>query len=170
MDTIVTFTSRTLDEILASGGSQAWRLSPIAAREASYLVCARNKNSDWSEGPEPHASAFLIGRVSGITAAPENPSRWMVQISEWAPLDIPNLWTFGRNPIHYTTLVDLMIDAAKLPFAPLPEIEDDRPTRPTRAADAVTGASKPLTIAEAKRGLAATFGVGEDAIEITIRG
>ena len=32
------------------------------------------------------------------------------------------------------------------------------------------GAEQPLTIAEAKKGLAQTFGVSPDAIEITIRG
>jgi hypothetical protein len=168
-DTIVTFTSRTADEIVESGGSQAWRLKPVHARQASFLVCARNKKSDWSKGPEPHGSGFLVGRISGIVPAPKNPKRWMIQMSDWARIDVPDLWKFGRNPVHYGDIADLGIDPEALDFESVekqaPAAGIDTPNTDDR------GATPPKSsVPEAMRGLAAELGVSVDAIEITIRG
>jgi hypothetical protein len=166
-DTIVTFTSRTAEEIVATGGSQAWRLKPVHARKASFLVCARNKNSDWSEGPEPHGSGFLVGHISGVVPAPDRPERWMIQISDWARIDVPDLWEFGRNPVHYGDIADLGIDPDALDFEP---VQKQPPCIGSPSADA-RGATRPTSfLPEAMRGLAAELGVSIDAIEITIRG
>jgi hypothetical protein len=164
-DTIVTFTSRTVEEIVASGGSQAWRLNTVHAREASFLVCARNKNSDWSEGPESHGSGFLVAHVRGIVPAPKNPKRSMIQISDWARIDVPDLWKFGRNPVHYGNIADLGIDPDALDFQPI-----EKQTAIGSLNTDVRGAIRPISMLEAKRGLAATLGVSVDTIEITIRG
>ena len=75
-------------------------------------------------------------------------------------------------PVRYLEVSELGIDPATLTFEPIPP-------RGAEAEPAVIGAPNgehrhaaviPLSIAEAKRALAATFGVGVDAIEITIRG
>jgi hypothetical protein len=154
-----------VDEILATGGSQAWRLSPITAKEATYLICTKNKRHPESEGPEPHGAGFLIGRISGIVPAPDEPDRFLVQIDQWAPLDMPDLWTFGRNPIHYTDLSDLGIDPDSIDFQPVPARKPQK-----TEIGSLPNIARGLTIAEAKQGLAATFGVPVDAIEIVVRG
>lgn len=165
-DTIVCFTSRSVEEMLATGGSQAWRLRPAHARQAQYLVCARNRNSDWSEGPEAHLSGFLIGRVTGIVPAPEDSSRYLIQIGEWARIDRPGLWTFGRNPVRYANIAELGIDPESIEFEPLEAVAVPREIRHSRR----DASFRPLTIMEAKEGLAASLGVDVNAIEITIRG
>jgi hypothetical protein len=61
----------------------------------------------------------------------------------------------------------LNIDPAKAKFQPVPH--DDAVSAPLPSASASAPAGM-LTIAEAKKALAATFGVKPDAVEITIRG
>src|SRR5438045_111013 len=100
-DTIIVLTRKTLDEIVATGGSQYWRLQPVNAKKMKYLVCARNLKG--SEGQEPHGAGFLIGRISGVVATSEK-GRYLIQFKEWAKIDRPDLWTFGRNPVHYLDL------------------------------------------------------------------
>jgi hypothetical protein len=162
-DTIVTFTSRSLEEILETGGSQEWKLSRKNARNATYLVCARNRHGSLGDGPEPHKSGFLVGKISGLAPGAIHPERFLVQISEWAPIEVPDLWDFGRNPVHYADVEDLGIDLESLDWQQMPE----RSTPEARPA--IVAPVKRLTIEQAKRGLAATFGVAVDAIEITIR-
>jgi hypothetical protein len=59
--------------------------------------------------------------------------------------------------VRYGALSELGIDEAELHFVPMPEPE------------IVEEKVKPLTIREAKAGLAAMFGVTTSDIEITIR-
>jgi hypothetical protein len=51
------------------------RCSPRAEREhirrCRWLVAARNRHSDWSQGQEEHGAAFLVAYVTGIKAAPK---------------------------------------------------------------------------------------------------
>ena len=78
---------------------------------------------------------------------------------------------YDKEATSPVTLVGAGIGLAHPPIAKVPlsgqameaEAVDSKPALPV-AVDA------PLTIAEAKRGLARSFGVSEDAIEITIRG
>ena len=86
-DTIVTFTSRSLEEILETGGSQKWKLRESRARYAKYLVCARHKYGEYGGGPEEHKTGFLLGKISGIVPAESDPSRYLVQINKWAEID-----------------------------------------------------------------------------------
>jgi hypothetical protein len=166
-DVIVVFTGKSVERILREGGSQSWTLNPYHAKRCEYLVCCRS-GVDWVEGPEPKGSAFLLGRVSGVEEStdPHSPGRWLVKISDFAGVDIPDLWQRigGRNPVRYTTLEDLGIDPTAVTFQPVP------PQRQANGVAPVSGSVRPLTIAEAKRGLAETFGVSEEAVEITIHG
>jgi hypothetical protein len=163
---LVVFTSRSISELERTGGSQAWRLRPANAKAASYLVCARNRKSDRNQGTEEHGEGFLVARITGIVPAPEDEARrFMVTFDEWAPIKLPGLWQFGRNPVHYANLDELGIDKTKLRFRPRKKSHPAQPNAADRSS-----AKRPLTIEQAKRGLAATFGVNVDAIEITIRG
>jgi hypothetical protein len=162
---LVVFTSRSIAELEHTGGSQAWRLRPANAKAATYLVCARNRKSDRNEGTEEHGEGFLVARITGIVPAPEDEARrFMVTFDEWAPIKVPDLWQFGRNPVHYADLDELSIDESKLRFKQRSTVHRRQP------AERSSGKGGPLTIEQAKRGLAATFGVSVDAIEITIRG
>ena len=170
-DTIIVFTSRSIKQILETGGSQAWRLRPANANAATYLVCTRNRKSDRNEGTEEHGAGFLVARISGIEPAPDDATRYMIAFEEWAQIDVPELWQFGRNPIHYANLGELGIDVAAIEFKP----RGIQTSAAQRKCVGVVGKShskavSTLSIAEAKRGLAVTFGVGVDAVEITIRG
>ncbi len=169
---VVTFTARNQQWVLDDEGSQAWRLNAGRAREAEYLVCTQNCHNSYGFGDPtaPHGAAFLVGRISDVVPSPERPDRWLIKISEYATCNIPDVW--GKNgqlryPVWYTTIEELGIDLSTLSFRPLPP-SGGGATMPQDAPEAPpTGGA--LTIAEAKRGLALTLGVPEEAIEITIR-
>ena len=93
-------------------------------------------------------------------------SRYLIQFNEYARVNIPEIWKGDRNPVKYATLEELGIDPSMLKWEPMPPAPESIPdVIPVRAANA--GA---LTMAQAKNGLALTFGVPPEAIEITIRG
>jgi hypothetical protein len=170
-DTIVVFTARSMDRILREGGSQAWVLNAVNARQCSWLVCTQNRHNpdqEFSDATEAHGSAFLIGKISGVVRAPDKSAgdRWMVTLSEYARINLPEVWDHRRNPVRYTTLEELGINLNEIQFVPMPEVADAPPSQAPRP----NGAATALTIAEAKKVLALTFGVKPEAIEITIRG
>jgi len=168
----IVFTAKSVERILREGGTSAWRLDRNNARRCEYAVCTRNAHADWVEGTEPHHSAFLIGKIRDVvpsTPSPENTeslkNRYLIQFSEFARVNIADVWKGDRNPIKYATLAELGIDASRLKWEKMPA-----PDTSTIAAPTTRTGPVPLTMAEAKRGLALTFGVVPEAIEITIRG
>ncbi|MDG3015823.1 hypothetical protein [Speluncibacter jeojiensis] len=164
-DTVVVFTAKSPATILREGGSQAWKLDPTRAKKCTWLVCTQNAHNveDYADGNEPHGSAFLIGRISRISPATEVgvEGRWKVEFSEYARIASPNVWGGDRNPVRYTSLDALGLDLDGVDFQ---KVDRDSAVKPTPAVSAG------LTIAQAKAGLAATYGVSVDAIEIVIRG
>lgn len=170
-DTIVVFTARSPHSIINDVGSQGWILNPARAKQCTWLVCTQNRhNSDYefSDATEPHGTAFLLGKISGVRKKEDrNDERWLIMISEYANINIPDAWDHGRNPVRYTSLEKLGINLDEIQFQPMPETDMVSPPQVTQ----LPGASVPrLTIAEAKKALAATFGVKPEDIEITIRG
>lgn len=170
---VVVFTAKTVEQLLAVGGSASWKLNRSRVLESEFLVCARNRHTNWGQpSSEAHCSGFLLGRISGVVPAPEK-DRWLIQISEYALVAVPEIWKGWRYPVRYMALEQLGIDASKLVFKPMPEM-DERAVDLEAAASAEDGGDEDenpgLTIAEAKDGLAKTFGVAPEAIEITIRG
>jgi hypothetical protein len=156
---------------VSEGGSQAWILKPVRAKQCRWLVCTQNQhnpNHDFSDATRPHRSAFLLGKIAGIVPTPEDESgdRWMVRISEYAFIDRPNVWDGGRNPVRYTSLMDLGIDLDGLEFKPI-----RASTQAPRTIGSVSERNHdPLTMSAAKQRLAATYDVRPEAIEIVIRG
>lgn len=174
-DTLVVFTARSPDRIVREGGSQGWVLNAVRAKQCTWLVCTQNRHNadhEFSDATEPHGSAFLLGKVSGIRRSAEEDKdgkeRWLVTISEFARIDVPDAWDHGRNPVRYTSLKQLGIDPAKAKFQPVPQRSPASPQAVPSTGSAIP--PRALTIAEARIGLAATFGVKPDAVEITIRG
>ena len=171
-DTHVLFTAESPERIILEGESREWVLNPARAKQCTWLVCTQNRNNpdhEFSDATEPHGSAFLLGKVSGVRRAPAEGAgtRWIVAISEYARIEYPDLWDHSQNPVRYRLLEELGISLEGLTFQPVRAIAETsaRPEpRPSVAPPAM------LTIPEAKKALAATFGVTPEAVEIMIRG
>jgi hypothetical protein len=159
---VCVLTARGIERILAEGGSQAWVLDAKRARGCEYVVCVQNRGfeDDWGKVSAPHHTAFLVGRLKDVVRSSEDDceNRWLLTFSEYAEINVANAWPGNRNPVLYTSLKALGITVDDLNFHPMPEQEL-----------AIKNKVKPLTIAEAKAGLAQTFGVDSSAIDITIR-
>ena len=164
-DAVCVLTARGIEMILAEGGSQAWVLDAKRARACQYVICVQNRGfaDDWGKVSAPHHTAFIVGRLKDVVRSTEDPTakdkRWLLVFSEYAEIDVPNAWPGNRNPVLYTDLESFGIKLEELKFHPMPEQEEPAP--PIAA---------PLTLAEAKAGLARTFGVAPTDIEITVRG
>src|SRR5688572_16385173 len=82
-DTVAVFTARSPQRVVREGGSQAWVLNPVRAKQCTWLVCIQNRHNsdhDFEDATEPHGSAFLVGKISGLRRSEENPQeeRWLV--------------------------------------------------------------------------------------------
>jgi hypothetical protein len=162
----IVFTFKSVDTLLREGGTSAWRLDRNHARACDYAVCTRNARSAKTEGPEAHQSAFLVGKVKDVVPAPTRKERFLIQFSEYALVNVADVWKGDRNPVRYTEkLEDLGIDPATLKWKPMPA-----PQQQATPSAPLMPKGTPLTIPEAKLGLSLTFGVPPDSIDITIRG
>ena len=147
-DIISVLTFKSVETILKNGGTQSWVLDRKKAANCDYVVVCRNANSRTPEDDIPHGTAFLVGKIKDVVPSTEVDNRWLIKISEYALIDVPEQWE-GRNPVGYwkdNAYDD--IDFKNLPYTPLE-----------------TG----LTIGEAKLGLSVGLGVPVEAIEIIIR-
>ena len=171
-DTLVVFTARSPERVIREGGSQSWVLNPVNARQCRWLVCTQNRHNpdyEFSDATEPHGSAFLLGRIDTVMRSREEGAgdRWLIALKEYARIEIADLWDHGRNPVRYASLRQLGIDPEKYEFQPMPQKLE---IRSHSGQLSVATSSTILTIAEAKKELAARFGVRPEAVEITIRG
>jgi len=150
-DVISVLSYKSVETILAAGGTQSWVLDRNRAARCDYVVVCRNAKSRNPEGPEPHGTAFLVGKVKDVVPSPLKEDRWLIQISDYALVNEPDQWK-GRNPVAYWKDSDYEIEFKTL---------DYRPLRPSALG---------LTIGEAKAGLAIGLNVPESSIEIIVRG
>ena len=144
-----TFTENSLEDILDRGGDYDWVLDQDRAKKCQYLVCCSSQGAN-------RKSSFLVGKISGAEftyAGEKSQNRYLVAISEYALINIPDSWPGNQNPVRYTSLEDLGIDPARLIF--------EKVSKPVSAS---------FTMAQAKAGLAKHYGVSESNIEITIKG
>jgi hypothetical protein len=168
---ILVFTSRTIEQMEAEGGSAAWVIDAQRARTCSYLVCAWNPRGPFAPVNYGHArgEAFLVAPIVAVEPAPppESPGRYELRFTEFARVSFPNVWKGRRNPVAYTTLNALGIDVDSLAFEPA--------SKPIAlqlgaASSSIPPSLGPLPISAAKPRLAAYYNVPVDAIEIIIRG
>ena len=154
-DTIVVFTARSPERILKERGSQAWVLNPSRAKLCTWLVCTQNRHNpdhEFSDATEPHRAAFLLAKISGITRPNDGSEgdRWLITISEYAQISVPDVWDHLRNPVRYTSLTDLAkygITLDGIEFQPLPKLQLEHRV-PELAISAQSG-SRGMTIEEA---------------------
>ncbi|QGY80804.1 hypothetical protein [Sphingorhabdus lacus] len=173
---LIVFTAKTVDAILEAGGTQSWVLNPSSMNHVKYVVCTRNADRKYDEEcgvrPEPHRSAFLVGKVSGIRKVDNrnDRDRYIILFSEYAEVSIPEFRGMERNPVTYSdtsAMKSMGLDIAKLVFKPMP-----------KSTEGLANVSEPeaknndagFNIAEAKKGLAIYFGVPVESIQITISG
>ncbi len=166
---LVVLTARGPDRILAEGGSQAWRLKPENARRLSFCVCVQNRhNGHWGGADQPHHHAFLVGRIRDVVISPERADRYLIIFAEYARINAGDAWPGLRNPVKYGSLEDFGInDPEALHWQPMPSFPMGVPGGETKDED--VDRFGPLTITEAKAGLALGLGVPETAIEIVVR-
>jgi hypothetical protein len=164
---VVVLTFKSAERIIQEGGTSAWKLHKGNARRCTYAVCTRNRYAPEVEGSEQHHSAFLVGKVKDVVVAPGYDDRYLMRFSEYALVDLPEVWKGDRNPVRYSSLDALNIDPTQLQWRSMPK----QPRLEPPEFPVTTGGDvKPLTMAEAKKGLSLTFGVAPESIEITIRG
>lgn len=164
---IVVLTADTVETILARNGSGDWVFNPDKVNDCKYLVCCRTRN--WRNRKEhiEDRAAFLLGVIADLRVQPDTANsrgqlRYLIEISDYALINIPDAWAKGaRNPIAYRTLKDLGIDLRSVKLEPVPKNPASQPHE--------TG-NKRMSIAEAKQALAESFGVRPEDVEITIRG
>jgi hypothetical protein len=122
------------------GGSQVWKLNQDRAKKCTWLVCIQNRrhpDDEVFDGTEPHGSAFLLGKVSGIRQSEEEgcEDRWLIAISEYTMINLPVGWGHGQNPVHYTTLEKLGISLDGIVFQPMPETDTTLTTQTMKLGD-----------------------------------
>ncbi|MBN3506441.1 hypothetical protein [Burkholderia cenocepacia] len=158
-DTMLVLTSKNIETMIQERGCGHWRANAHSITKCRYLVATRNQRSDWKQGDEGHGTAFMLGEISGVI--PEG-NRFIVTMSRYARISVPDVWTpGGANPVHYEVFSELGIDIKKVKWEAWPSPGEYAPDEQ---------GGRALTIAEAKQGLAKTFGVEPDQVEITIKG
>ncbi len=162
-NTIMVFTSRPLEKVFEDGGSGNWSANASKVAGCQYVVLVKSDtfSSEFPANDIPLGSAFLIGKVTGTKESGEV-KRLIIQFSEYAEINLPGAWTGNRNPVAYLDIEDLEkryqdFSLAELTWHPFP-------TEKVKEIDMV----KPLTIAEAKLGLAKKLEVDPSQIEIRI--
>ena len=161
---VVVFTEERRQEILSQGGSQWWVVNPSSVEKCPYLVCCRRARWDNRTEKIEHRFAFLVGRIASLAKLDESENsrgqaRFQIAISDYADINRRGVWRKGlRNPVMYSTLKELGIKLKELKFQAV-------------APSAVgSGERRHMTIVDAKKALAATFGVKPEDVEIIIRG
>ena len=158
-NTILTFTANPLPFIKSKGCDKSWVLNTNRADNCTYLVCCHSRGAN-------KGSAFLVGRKSDISFVCIDDSgnkRWAIEISEYASIDISDVWGGWQNPVHYTTLEELGINPSTLKFEKIQKIEkEEEQTEITEI--------PPLSIEQAKEGISKKFDISPDQIEIVIKG
>jgi hypothetical protein len=153
-DTVMVFTSKSLETMRLEGGTGNWAAKEERLKHSKWVIATRNQKSDWAQGEEPHGSAFLIGRVSGVQPAPApEEGRFVIGFDRYAELNIANAWTNNRNPVAYTSLDALGIDPEKLDWDVLPGETSSKPR---------------IVIDQARLMIAQALSIAPEAVKITV--
>lgn len=162
-DTVMVFTSWPLEKVFEEGGSGNWSANASKVATCRYVVLVKSDtfSKEFPANDITLGSAFLIGKVSG-TKESEEVKRIIIQFSEYAEINLPGAWTGNRNPVAYLDIEDLEekyqeFSLSELTWHPFP-------TEKIKVVDTV----RPLTISEAKLGLAKELKIDPSQIEIRI--
>lgn len=155
---VMVLTSKTPEDMFRDAGSGHWKVDPNRIKDCEYLLASRRELEDGQ-----HA-AFLIGR--GLSARPSEPGRYVIGFEEFARVDRLWIWPNNhRNPIAYGQSGDLEralrgigLSFSALLWEPFPRewIVEEKWVAP-------------LTVPDAKLGIAKALGIAPECVEITIR-
>jgi hypothetical protein len=174
---IILFTAKTKEQLVNDGGSWSWVIKPQSMIGVKYAICVRNSDPRFDEEcghrPEPHNSAFLVGKIKGIRkiGRENDRDRYQIDFSEYATFDpVPNFRQGSvRNPVTYGDVDQALkkgLDITALDWKPMPGLGHGQLDN-SRAAE-IGAESGGISITEAKARLAITFGVKPSAISITV--
>ncbi|GAB1622381.1 hypothetical protein AAOGI_24310 [Agarivorans albus] len=158
----LTFTARGAERILREGGSGAWTADPLRVSDSvEYVICCQNTNSqrkgdDWGEISHKHGQAFMVGKLSEVvlvTKDPDEKKRYRFMFSEYAEIEVDNMWKGERFPVRYLSEKDLPFDIHLLEFKPLPKF------KPT---------DQVFTLGEAKEALAKVNDISKSLVKILL--
>ena len=186
-ETILVFTYKDKNTILKFGGSQSWVLNAKRAKKCKYIICSHNCHNPMSEEKKGHGSGFIIGKISDIRPAFYYPKRWLIEIDEYAEINLPNLWEGWRNPVVYLPRNKIKLDLLNLNYKKTPprdtkfveeHMEREKfllgnlPKSSSEHSSSKTNinSSEGLSMQEAKQGLSIRYDVSPDNIEIIIKG
>jgi hypothetical protein len=156
--------------MFSEGGSGNWRANEDKIRRCKWIVAARNRHTDWSEGDEEHGSAFLIGSIVGVKSSEykKQLDRLVIVFNRYAKLDKPKVWPNNhRNPVAYTNLKALGIDEGQLKWKDFPEKLQPAGTPHTGNED--ENQSPSFVLEKVKLMIARSLSIDPSAITISIR-
>ena len=180
MESVIVYTGKDLRRMREEGGCGHWTASPIRVEAAEYLVCVRNRREQWAAMDFEHGVAFLVARIDK-TRPSAHAARITIEFSSYAMIDVADAWKLlakgQRFPVAYLETSELFrrlgLDPRALAWQQLlpqaPQSQLPEALAPGPPPGEYKGASFTHAIAEAKRKLAASLGIGSDKIEITIR-
>ena len=154
-DSVIVFTRKSIPGMFAAGGTGDWVADRGRVEKCQYVIATRNLDGS-SDTKFAHAAGFVIGR--SLSTVPVGEGRILIKFAEYAEINVRDVWKGNRNPVAYGAVEELLpeIELNGLDWKPFPH----ELVEPAKV--------KPLTIAEAKAGLAAHLGIQPDAIVITI--
>ena len=162
---VMVLTSKSLETMIKEGGSGNWLANEDRIRRCRWLIAVRNRHSNWAEGAEEHASAFLIGSIVGVKASPPpEPGRLVIQFNRYATINVPNAWVGQRNPVAYVTVDSLGINPDELEWQEFPGVMPDSAAEDERARETPSA-----VIDRAKAMIAEALSISPSAIQITIK-
>jgi hypothetical protein len=154
---VMVLTSKTAEQMFRDGGSGHWKIDASRIPDCKYLVASHRELENGTH------TTFMLGR--GLSAKSSEPGRFLIGFEEYALIGAHDLWpSQRRNPVAYANHEDLEKSLNKgglsleiLNWIPFPhnEVVEENWVAP-------------LTIREARQGLAKGLGVSSDSIEITI--
>ena len=165
--TIAVLTREPLAQVQSEGGSGNWAANADRIRKYPFLVLVRNGKHPLSPTDVKHGTAFLVGRISGTHVAPASAQtvkgypRQFIEISEFASISVPDVWSKSQNPVWFTDLKMLGIDESKLKF------ELIRPAAPQKST--LSTPKTDLDLADIKREIGLRYNVPASAVIIEIR-
>lgn len=164
MEAVIIFTSKPLETMISEGGAGYWSANKKRLEKCSFLIATKSdtlRQHFPSDINIEQGSAFIVGKISNIATSPDG-KRYVIQFSQYAEINIPNVWTGNRNPVAYIDIETLKeeheLDFENLDWKNFP-IHEIKPVNNVKA----------LTIDEAKEGIAKKLGIDSSCIEISIK-
>ena len=162
---IAVLTYETASDIVKNQGLGTWVLNERRALQQTYLVCCRPVLG--TQYPDAVFEAFLVAKMDrpfAVATTESDQKRYRIPITRYALVDLQLPWRDWRNPVKYTSLDKLGLDAETLHLDSCLGAKHPSAT-PTADPDGI----QKLTLIDAKRGLAAMLGIKPEQIEIEVR-